>query len=164
MRCVNRFIGLALSIVLGVGSAMARPPKTHHRSASSTAAGKRATSGKAKAETKTKASRKAKTSKKSRSKSRRVRGQQSIDSARAFQIQEALIRENYLTGEPNGVWDQRTKDAMARYQADHGWQTKMLPDSRALIRLGLGPDHSNLINPEVTGTTLSVGPSPGRQD
>ena len=28
---------------------------------------------------------------------------------------------------------------MQRYQADHGWQTKLMPDSRALISLGLGP-------------------------
>jgi hypothetical protein len=75
-------------------------------------------------------------------------GQQKIDSDRATEIQEALIREKYLDGEPSGAWDQKTKDAMSRYQADHGWQTKMLPDSRALISLGLGPKHENLLNPE----------------
>jgi hypothetical protein len=30
---------------------------------------------------------------------------------------------------------------MQKYQADHGWQTRLTPDSRALIALGLGPDH-----------------------
>ena len=81
-------------------------------------------------------------------------GQQKIDEQRAREIQEALIRENYLEGSPSGVWDQRTKAAMIKYQDDHGWQTKVLPDSRALIALGLGPKHENLLNPE------SVEPAP----
>lgn len=69
-------------------------------------------------------------------------GQQGIQAERARAIQEALIREHYLTGEPSGVWDSRSKEAMTRYQADHGWQTKITPDSRALIKLGLGPNYS----------------------
>jgi hypothetical protein len=69
-------------------------------------------------------------------------GQQKIDPARARQIQEALVREKYLEGEPSGVWDARTEQAMLRYQGDNGWQSKITPDSRALIKLGLGPDHS----------------------
>lgn len=74
-------------------------------------------------------------------------GQQKIDAARASQIQEALIREKYLEGQPTGVWDARTEAAMQRYQTDNGWQSKVTPDSRALIKLGLGPNHqSDLIN------------------
>jgi hypothetical protein len=42
---------------------------------------------------------------------------------------------------------------MQRYQADHGWQSKEVPDSRALIKLGLGPDHEHLLNPESAMTT-----------
>jgi peptidoglycan hydrolase-like protein with peptidoglycan-binding domain len=68
-------------------------------------------------------------------------GQQKIDGARAAQIQQALIREKYMDGEATGAWDARTEAAMARYQADNGWQSKITPDSRALIKLGLGPDH-----------------------
>jgi hypothetical protein len=44
---------------------------------------------------------------------------------------------------------------MQRYQADHGWQTKVTPDARALIKLGLGPDHEHLLNPE---TAMTSGP------
>ena len=44
--------------------------------------------------------------------------------------------------------DDRTKAALAKLQADNGWQTKIVPDSRALIKLGLGPDQSNIINPD----------------
>ncbi len=89
-------------------------------------------------------------------KSARVRGQQGIDNDRAREIQEALIREKYLEGEPSGVWDQSTKDALTKYQKDNGWQNKLVPDSRALIKLGLGPNHQNVINPEASG----VGESP----
>jgi hypothetical protein len=75
-----------------------------------------------------------------------VRGQQSIDTERATQIQQALIREHYLSGDPTGKWDAGTIAAMQKYQGDQGWQTKLMPDSRALKRLGLGPDYSNALN------------------
>jgi peptidoglycan hydrolase-like protein with peptidoglycan-binding domain len=77
------------------------------------------------------------------------KGQQGIQPERAKEIQSALIREKYLSGEPTGVWDSRTQEAITKYQADHGWQTKVTPDSRALIKLGLGPNYSSseMINP-----------------
>ena len=81
-------------------------------------------------------------------KSRRPRGQMAIDSERASQIQAALVREHYMNGAPSGKWDDSTQAALRRYQADQGWQSKSIPDSRALIRLGLGPDHVHLLNPE----------------
>jgi peptidoglycan hydrolase-like protein with peptidoglycan-binding domain len=78
--------------------------------------------------------------------SHRIHGQQSIEPERATQIQQALIREHYLTGEPTGNWDESTVAAMQKYQSDNGWQTKLMPDSRALKKLGLGPDYSTAIN------------------
>ena len=87
----------------------------------------------------------AKSSSKSASRSH---GQRGIDQQRTAEIQTALIREHYLSGEPSGSWDQATRDAMTRYQVANGWQTKLTPDSRALIKLGLGPDHKGLLNPE----------------
>jgi peptidoglycan hydrolase-like protein with peptidoglycan-binding domain len=66
-------------------------------------------------------------------------GQRGIAPERATQIQNALIREKYLSGSPSGQWDSETEAAMQKFQADHGWQTKLTPDSRALIALGLGP-------------------------
>lgn len=71
-----------------------------------------------------------------------IHGQRTIDSDRATQIQTALIRQKYLTGAPTGQWDSQTQVAMRQYQSDHGWQTKLMPDSRALISLGLGPNHT----------------------
>jgi len=81
------------------------------------------------------------------------RGQQAIDAARAREIQTALIREHYMQGEPSGTWDAATQAAMQRYQADQGWQSKTTPDSRALIKLGLGPSRDHLLNPESAMTT-----------
>jgi hypothetical protein len=82
-----------------------------------------------------------------------VKGQRGIDPERARQIQAALIRQKYLTGTPSGQWDAQTEAAMQKYQADHGWQTKLTPDSRALIALGLGPNQ-----PTATGTTANASP------
>jgi len=98
-----------------------------------------------------KASHKGKKSRKTLASKRR--GQQKIDSARALQIQQALVREHYLTGSPSGVWDDNTQKAMQKFQEDHGWQSKTTPDARALIKLGLGPDHEHLLNPDSAMTT-----------
>ena len=109
-------------------------------------------------------------SKSKRSRKRRIRGQQKIDPKRTLEIQEALIREHYLTGKPTGVWNDSTQQAMQRYQADNNWQSKTTPDARALIKLGLGPDHQHLLNPESAMTTqpqaeasTPATPDPGKQ-
>src|SRR5215469_3218664 len=116
------------------------PPVTHHSSPHPT----------------TKHASAHRSSKKSR---KRPRGQQAIDNSRVREIQQALVRKHYLTGEPSGTWDPTTQAAMRRYQAEQGWQTKTVPDARALIRLGLGPDHEHLLNPESAMTT-EAGPGP----
>jgi hypothetical protein len=95
-------------------------------------------------------------------------GQQTIQPDRILAIQQALIREKYLTGEPSGAWDTRTQDAMSRYQAANGWQDKVTPDSRALIKLGLGPKYSEKdmlqlppkpASDAVTANAVSTSPS-----
>jgi hypothetical protein len=92
------------------------------------------------------------------SKKRTARGQQKIDPERAQAIQEALIREHYMSGTAAGTWNQSSEEAMRRYQADHGWQSKTVPDSRALISLGLGPSHDHLLNPESAMVTGPFSP------
>jgi hypothetical protein len=87
-----------------------------------------------------------KSHKTSKSRQKKHRGQQAIDPTRATEIQQALIREHYLTGDPSGKWDSATVSAMQKFQADQGWQTKLTPDSRALKKLGLGADYSNAVN------------------
>jgi peptidoglycan hydrolase-like protein with peptidoglycan-binding domain len=90
------------------------------------------------------------------------RGQQTIASERMLEIQEALIRDGYLDGKPSGTMDERTKAALVKIQQENGWQTKVLPDSRALIKLGLGPKHDNLINPNTAAVT-TLGAAGGNQ-
>jgi hypothetical protein len=112
---------------------------------------------------KTARSKSGKSSRKMQASSRRnwrSRGQQAIKEDRTREIQAALIREHYLTGEPTGVWDDRSKKAMAQYQADRGWQSKRLPDARALIQLGLGPNHDGLLNPESVASSERPSAAP----
>jgi peptidoglycan hydrolase-like protein with peptidoglycan-binding domain len=90
-----------------------------------------------------------------------------VDSQRAREIQQALIRQHYLEGEPSGKWDSATQGAMQRYQADQGWQSKTIPDARALIKLGLGPSPDHLLNPESAMTTAPAAPdskAPAKHD
>lgn len=92
--------------------------------------------------------RKGKAGRKSARGSWKRRGQQAITSERTREIQQALIQARYLDGDATGVWDARTKEAMRRYQADNGWQTRVLPDSRALIKMGLGPRYETSLDVE----------------
>jgi peptidoglycan hydrolase-like protein with peptidoglycan-binding domain len=71
-----------------------------------------------------------------------------MEASRVLEIQQALIREHYLSGEATGSWDETTQAAMRKFQSDQGWQTRLMPDSRALKKLGLGPDYSGAINAE----------------
>ena len=92
-------------------------------------------------------------------KSHKLHGQQAIAPERVTEIQQALIREHYLSGPANGDWDATTLGAMQKYQSDQGWQTKLMPDSRALKKLGLGADYSNAINAK--GSSFAAPPSAG---
>jgi peptidoglycan hydrolase-like protein with peptidoglycan-binding domain len=98
---------------------------------------------------------------KSRKTASRQKGQQKIDSSRTVEIQQALIREHYLSGDPSGKFDEATEQALRRYQEANRWQSKTVPDARALIKLGLGPDHEHLLNPESAMTMPSQPRSNG---
>ena len=70
---------------------------------------------------------------------------EAMESERATEIQQALIKNGYMSGEPSGVWDGQSAAAMQKFQGDNGWQTKITPDSRALIKLGLGPQQDAMV-------------------
>lgn len=93
---------------------------------------------------------------KAASKSHKLHGQQAIAPERVTEIQQALIKEHYLSSPANGEWDATTVAAMQKFQADQGWQTKLMPDSRALKKLGLGADYSNAINAK--GSSFAAPP------
>jgi hypothetical protein len=133
-------------------SATASKPASKSTSASHTSAKSKTT--KTKSASSSTSSRRGKKSKKTAK-----RGQQKIDADRTQQIQEALIKQHYLSGEPTGKWDPATEDALRKFQTDNGWQNKTVPDSRALIKLGLGPSHDHLLNPESAMTSVPDTPS-----
>lgn len=139
----NRVLALILSSLLILGStAMAKTAKaTKHHSSNAKVS-----------KVKSKSSKKGKKSWKSK-------GQQAISSDRTTEIQQALIRQHYLSGEPSGNMDTATKQALTKLQQENGWQTKVVPDSRALIKLGLGPSQSNLLNPDTAALAGSVASS-----
>lgn len=93
-----------------------------------------------------------------------ITGQRVMDSSRATEIQQALIQAHYLSGSPTGLWDAETQAAMVKYQNDNGWQTKITPDSRALIKLGLGPkqDAGEYAAPPAGISETSSGASPSK--
>ena len=128
---------LGMSLALLAGSCFAAPQAASASPKSSSIKSTSAKSSLAKSKSRKKGKRKV---------SWKKHGQQGIQADRARDIQTALIREKYLTGEPTGVWDARSQAAMAKYQTDNGWQSKVTPDSRALIKLGLGPDHQALLD------------------
>jgi peptidoglycan hydrolase-like protein with peptidoglycan-binding domain len=92
-----------------------------------------------------------------RSKATKPAPQRGIDDTRATQIQTSLIKSGYLTGEASGHWDAGTEAAMQKFQSDNGWQTKLIPDSRAIIKLGLGPAQDSA---QSTSATTAPGGSP----
>jgi peptidoglycan hydrolase-like protein with peptidoglycan-binding domain len=76
--------------------------------------------------------------------SRQVRSRQRLarlrlEPDRVKEIQLALGRAGYLQQEPSGNWDDATRDAMRRYQADNGFPTTGMPEAKSLLKLGLGP-------------------------
>ena len=85
--------------------------------------------------------------------------QRAIDDARATEIQQALIKAGYLSGTPSGHWDDASIAAMTKLQAANGWQTKLVPDSRALIKLGLGPSAPQPAEAAPATDTASLGAS-----
>ena len=69
-----------------------------------------------------------------------------------------MIRAGYLTGDASGHWDSSTEAAMQKFQFDNGWQTKMIPDSRAIIKLGLGPGSTEAVStPQTSMTSVNSG-------
>ena len=91
----------------------------------------------------------------------RPTGPRAMEPQRATEIQEALIKGGYMTGTPSGHWDTESQTAMQRLQASKGWQTKLTPDSRALILLGLGPQQAKPLDATQTSSASASALSNG---
>lgn len=78
---------------------------------------------------------------------------------RTIEIQRALIQSGYLNREPTGKWDDATRQAMKRYQADNRLPATGLPEARSLMKLGLGPHPLPVEIDPSAPARASVGPS-----
>jgi len=90
---------------------------------------------------------------------------------RIQEIQQALAKTGYLKAEPNGIWDDQTRDAMRRYQADNGFPVTGLPEAKSLMKLGLGPhplpselDTSNVAKADANGNAAATPNAPAASD
>ena len=89
------------------------------------------------------------------------------ESDRIGEIQQALVKSGYLSGDPSGRWDDQTREAMRRYQADNGFPVTGLPEAKSLMKLGLGPhplppelDTSNVAKAGANGTAAAPPNAP----
>jgi len=81
------------------------------------------------------------------------------DTKRTHKIQAALVRAGYLKHVTN-QWDDKTEAALRTLQQDHGWQHKIVPDSRAIIFLNLGPDYSHALNADSCAVSFALPQAP----
>jgi peptidoglycan hydrolase-like protein with peptidoglycan-binding domain len=86
---------------------------------------------------------------------------------RIEEIQQALVKSGYLSAQPNGHWDDQTREAMRRYQADNGFPVTGLPEAKSLMKLGLGPhplppdlDTSNVAKAGANGNAAATPNAP----
>ena len=98
---------------------------------------------------------------------RRRRSMMRPESDRIGEIQQALVKSGYLSAEPTGRWDDQTREAMRRYQADNGFPVTGLPEAKSLMKLGLGPhplppdlDTSNVAKAGATGNAAATSNAP----
>jgi peptidoglycan hydrolase-like protein with peptidoglycan-binding domain len=78
---------------------------------------------------------------------------------RIQEIQQALVQAGYLKAQPNGRWDDQTREAMRRYQADHGFPATGLPEAKSLMKLGLGPHPLPAELDASSGTSAGADPA-----
>lgn len=79
---------------------------------------------------------------------------------RTEEIQTALARGGYYTGEPNGKWDSRMSGALERFQAANGITPTGKLDALSLQKMGLGSSVAGVSAPRAAGPANPAGPSP----
>ena len=102
---------------------------------------------------------------------RRRRAAMRPESERIGEIQQALVKSGYLSAEPSGRWDDQTREAMRRYQADNGFPVTGLPEAKSLMKLGLGPhplppelDSTHSANAGAADGSTPSNPAPATPD
>ncbi len=101
------------------------------------------------------------------SRRKRRQGQMRPTAERIREIQAALIERGYLKGEPTGVWNAESANAMERFQQANGLEPTGRFEARSLIKLGLGPETAGVGAPRppappAAGPAAQPPASPGR--
>lgn len=86
--------------------------------------------------------------------------QQAPTPDRYKEIQQALIAKGYLKGEPTGVWDSDSIDAISRFQVDQKLTPTGKINAPSLIGLGLGAKSAGAPEaPPLPGAPAPVQPA-----
>ncbi len=75
---------------------------------------------------------------------------------RTEQIQEALERGGYYSGDPNGKWDVGTQASLRRFQEANGLAPTGKLDALTLQKMGLGSDVAGVSAPRPTAPSNST--------
>ena len=85
--------------------------------------------------------------------------QPSVD--RTQEIQAALERRGYYSGEPTGKWDSSTQESLRRFQTANGLPPTGKLDALSLQKMGLGSDVAGVSSPRpVTAGNSAVASTP----
>lgn len=76
------------------------------------------------------------------------------------EIQQALAAKGYLAGQPTGIWNQESIDALRRFQQDQHLEASGKIDSLSLIALGLGPKRETPLAPAAAPASAPEAPQP----
>jgi len=80
---------------------------------------------------------------------------------RTEQIQSALARGGYYSGDPNGRWDGETEEALRRFQAANELPPTGKLDALSLQKMGLGSDVAGVSAPRpIQSSNQLPSPSP----
>jgi peptidoglycan hydrolase-like protein with peptidoglycan-binding domain len=87
---------------------------------------------------------------------------------RTQEIQSALQRGGFYSGDPTGKWDASTQDSLRRFQAANGLPPTGKLDALSLQKMGLGSDVAGVSAPRpitpsaASPTTTAVPKTPGQ--
>lgn len=160
------FLILELALCFGLGSARAGSLRnTHVKSRAEHKTKSAATASKARLRS---ASYKTKTTVHKRRRRRRrhhVTLPKGPSAARTEQIQSALGRGGYYSGDPTGKWDSNTEESLRRFQSANGLPPTGKLDSLSLQKMGLGSDVAGVsaprtVTPADSATSSSASTPP----
>ncbi len=92
----------------------------------------------------------------------RVRTQRAPTPQRVKEIQSALAKSGYYSGQPTGKWDAGTVAAMKKYQQANDLPASGKIEARTLQKLGLGSSIAGAAAPRIPAAPTPPAPTPGK--